>query len=406
MELAEGTRRVAEGDLTYTITVAAENELKTLVNSFNKMTMELRENRTKLEQSAKRLFEQNIEIEEKRRYIEIVLNNVSAGVISLDSRGLITTINASAERMLKINAADLLKKSFTHLPMDQYPDLPEEIIERFNKKKEETIAKTLSLVIGNEKKTFKVTFNALKDEAGRQLGIVMVFDDVTELEKAQRMAAWREVARRIAHEVKNPLTPISLSAQRLKRKYHDKIQDPVFYDCIQTIIDHTDLIRNLVNEFSAFARFPAANPAPQDLLPIVTETISLFKEGNPGIEFRTDIPGDLPELSLDKRQIKQVFINLFDNALAAMGESGSITVSARILNDGKTARIEVADTGPGIPDDKKPNLFEPDFTTKPSGMGLGLAIVHSIVHEHGGRIFVQDNQPTGAIFVILLPVAA
>lgn len=404
MELAEGTRRVSEGDLTYSINVAADDEMKTLVDSFNKMTRELRFNRREIEYSARKLYDQNIEIEERRRYMEIVLNNVSTGVISFDANGLITTINASAEQMLKINAGDVLKKSYKHLLQDQYPTLADEIMDRFVNHREESLSKSIHLTIDGHRRTFKVNFNALQDETGRQMGIVMVFDDLTELEKAQRMAAWREVARRIAHEVKNPLTPISLSAQRLKRKYQHAINDPVFEECTQTIIDHTDLIRNLVNEFSSFAKFPTANPAPCDLAAIINESVALYREGNRNIEFVVDMPEDLPTLNLDRQQIKQTLINLIDNAVSAIKEQGRITIAVALDANGEKLWISVADTGSGISDADKAYLFEPDFTTKKSGMGLGLAIASTIAAEHNGRIYAENNEPRGAKFVIELPV--
>ncbi|MFW6081962.1 MAG: ATP-binding protein [Desulfosalsimonas sp.] len=404
MELAEGTRKVAEGDLTYNINVVADDEMKTLVDSFNKMTRELRFNRRELEYSARKLYEQNVEIEERRRYMEIVLNNVSTGVISIDANGTITTINASAEQMLQISAADVIHGNYRQLLKEPHPRLAAEIAEHFSTYTEGSFSKSLNLSVNGQRRTFKVNFNALQDESGRHMGIVMVFDDLTELEKAQRMAAWREVARRIAHEVKNPLTPISLSAQRLKRKYQKEINDPVFEECTQTIIDHTDLIRNLVNEFSSFARFPTAEPAPCDVGPIIQESAALYREGRRDIEFSVQVQPGLPQLNLDRQQIKQILINLIDNAISAIKDSGSVTIKADMDEAGQKVRITVADTGPGIPDEDKPYLFEPDFTTKKSGMGLGLAIVSTIVADHQGKITVEDNQPRGAKFIIELPV--
>lgn len=404
MELAEGTRRVAGGDLTYHITVAADDEIKTLVDSFNKMTRDLRFSRKELEVYTKKLFDQNIEIEERRRYMEIVLDNVSTGVISIDAQGLVTTINHSAEKMLNLRAADIIRKSYKHILEDQHADLAEEIYDRFWKKREESLLKTLNMVVAGKSKLFMVNFNALKDDAGRQIGLVMVFDDMTELEKAQRMAAWREVARRIAHEVKNPLTPISLSAQRLWRKYKDSISDPVFEECTRTIIDHTELIRNLVNEFSSFARFPTANPVFCELAPIISETVALYREGHPAIVFDVRISENIPLLKLDRQQIKQTLINLIDNAIAAIRQEGTITIEAGYDTDKNIVTLVVADTGSGISDAEKPFMFEPDFTTKKTGMGLGLAIVSTIISDHKGKIHAGDNEPHGARFVIELPV--
>ncbi len=404
MELAEATHRVAGGDLTYNISVVADDEIKTLVDSFNKMTRDLRFNRKELELSARRLYEKNIEIEERRRYMEIVLNNVSTGVISLDGKGLVTTINDSAEKMLNLRAEDIIKKSYKHILKDQHRPLADEIYDRFWNKREESLLVSLNLTVAGKPKSFKVNFNALKDDAGRQIGLVMVFDDMTELEKAQRMAAWREVARRIAHEVKNPLTPISLSAQRLKRKYKSVINDPVFEECTQTIIDHTELIRNLVNEFSSFARFPTANPEPCELPPIIQETVALYKEGHTNIQFDVHIPDGIPIMNLDRQQIKQTLINLIDNAIASIRTKGVISISAAHEPSNHIVRMVVADNGAGIRDADKPFVFEPDFSTKKSGMGLGLAIVRSIVSDHNGRITVADNEPCGAKFTIELPV--
>lgn len=404
MELAEGTRRVAGGDLSYHITVAADDEIRTLVDSFNKMTRDLRFSRKELELYARKLFDQNIEIEERRRYMEIVLDNVSTGVISIDAQGLVTTINHSAEKMLNLRAADIIRKSYQHILQDQHAGLAEEIFDRFWKKREESLLKTLSMIVAGKPRLFRVNFNALKDDAGRQIGLVMVFDDMTELEKAQRMAAWREVARRIAHEVKNPLTPISLSAQRLWRKYKDTIDDPVFEECTQTIIDHTELIRNLVNEFASFARFPTANPVPCELPPIIAETVALYREGHPNITFDILDSGDIPILKLDRQQIKQTLINLIDNAIAAIRQEGTITIEVSHDPVKNTVALVVTDTGIGISDVEKPFMFEPDFTTKKTGMGLGLAIVSTIISDHNGKIHAEDNEPHGARFVIELPV--
>ena len=236
------------------------------------------------------------------------------------------------------------------------------------------------------------------------MGIVMVFDDLTELEKGQRMAAWREVARRIAHEVKNPLTPITLSAQRLKRKYSKQLGEPVFEECTQTIIDHVDLIRNLVNECSSFARFPSANPKPCELIPTIEETIALYREGHPTIKFEIQNTGDIPSLKLDRQQMKQALINLIDNAIGAIKGKGAIFFDVTHDPILKRIRIEVADDGPGISNEDKTRLFEPNFSTKKTGMGLGLTIVSTIIADHNGVISVQDNIPHGAKFVIELPV--
>ena len=403
-DLAEGTRRVAEGELSFTIGTVADDEIGSLVNSFNKMTRDLRSSREQLELSARKLRDQNIEIEERRQYMEFVLKSVSAGVVTLDANGMISTINKSAEKMLGVKADEVLNKGFDTVLTVQNMDLADEIMGNISLARDTAIEIPLKLIIEGRPRSFLITVSALRDDTGQHMGIVMVFDDLTELEKGQRMAAWREVARRIAHEVKNPLTPISLSAQRLKRKYSKQLDEQVFEECTQTIIDHVDLIRNLVNEFSSFARFPSANPKPCDLVPTIDETIALYREGHPNIKFEIQNTGDIPPLNLDRQQMKQALINLIDNAIGAIKGDGIISFVVTHDPILKRIRIEVADDGPGISNHDKTRLFEPNFSTKKAGMGLGLTIVSTIIADHNGVISVQDNIPHGAKFVIELPV--
>jgi two-component system nitrogen regulation sensor histidine kinase NtrY len=403
-DLAEGTRRVAEGELSFTIGSVADDEIGSLVNSFNKMTRDLRTSREQLELSARKLRDQNIEIEEKRHYMEFVLKNISAGVVTLDANGMVSTINKSAEKMLGVKSEEVLNKSFDKMLTVQNKDLAAEIMENLSLARDASIEVALKLIIEGRPRSFLITVSALRDDTGQHMGIVMVFDDLTELEKGQRMAAWREVARRIAHEVKNPLTPITLSAQRLKRKYSQQLGESVFEECTQIIIDQVDLIRNLVNEFSSFARFPSANPKPCDLVPTIEETIALYREGHPNIKFEIQNTDDIPPLNLDRQQIKQALINLIDNAISAITQDGIISFAVSHDPILKRIRIEVADNGPGISNEDKTRLFEPNFSTKKTGMGLGLTIVSTIIADHNGVISVQDNIPHGAKFVIELPV--
>jgi two-component system nitrogen regulation sensor histidine kinase NtrY len=403
-ELAEGTRRVADGDLDYTIDPVSDDEFGSLVESFNQMTQDLRISREQLELSARMLRHQNIEIEEKRQFMEIVLKSVSAGVVTLDAKGIISTMNKSAEKMLNLKSEQILNKSYKNLLDGAFLELANEILDNLSFTRGDTIELPLKLTIEGRPRSFLISVNALKDDSGRHMGTLMVFDDLTELEKGQRMAAWREVARRIAHEVKNPLTPIILSAQRLKRKYAQFVDDTIFEECTETIISQVELIRNLVNEFSSFARFPSANPVPCHLIPIIEETVALYREGHPGINFRINNTRDLPILNLDRQQMKQALINLIDNAIGAIKGSGNITINVAHDPILKKIRMEVADDGPGISDEDKTRLFQPNFSTKKTGMGLGLTIVNTIIADHNGMVNVQDNTPRGAKFVIELPV--
>ena len=404
MELAEGTRRVAEGDLSFSIGVMADDEIGSLVGSFNKMTTDLKTSREQVESSAHMLRQQNIEIEEKRQYMEIVLKNVSAGVISITEGGLITTINKSAEKMLNLKSEEILNKNYKTMLENQHLNIAKNIIEHFSSSIGNAVEMPFKLSIDGRPRSFMMHINALKDNSGQNMGLVIVFDDLSDLEKAQRMAVWREVARRIAHEVKNPLTPITLSAQRLNRKYSKEINEKVFDECIRMIIEQVDVIRNLVNEFSNFARFPTANPKPCSIVPIVEETLELYREGNDRINFKIDITDNIPIMNLDRQQIKQALINLVENAIATIKNKGEIKFSLNHDPILKMVRLEVSDDGAGISDEDKTRLFEPYFSTKKSGMGLGLSIVNAIISDHNGMIRVQDNHPKGAKFVIEIPV--
>jgi two-component system nitrogen regulation sensor histidine kinase NtrY len=403
--LAEGTRRVAEGDLDFTIDTAADDEMGTLVNAFNKMTRDLRLGKRQLELSTQELKKRNVEIEQRRIYMETVLKNMSTGVVSLDTRGFFTTINKSTEKMLSVKAAQLLGRNYRKTLAPHHMARAEELLEELGNSPGNAVERTVKIMIGQTPKTFMVHITALKDEMGRYLGTVVVFDDLTEIEKAQRMAAWREVARRIAHEVKNPLTPIKLSAQRLQRKYGNRISgdNGVFTECTKTIIDQVDQIRNLVNEFSTFARLPAVHLEPSDLPKIVAETMALYRGAHPHILFKVEMQSEIPELNLDSGQVKRVLLNLIDNAVAAIDGKGTIAVTMGFNAATKSVRMEVSDTGTGIHPEDKDHLFEPYFSTKKSGMGLGLSIVNAIVEDHHGSIRAENNIPSGTKFIIELP---
>ncbi len=402
MKFAEGTKRVTDGDLNYQIDFETDDEIGTLIKSFNLMTKQLATGREQIALSGEMLKRQNAELEESRQYIEIVLKNISAGVISIDNRGTIKTINKAAESMLDINSRDILNKNFKVVLKNDYLQIANKIYDQAAQGNE-TLEIPLSATVSGTPKHFSLNFNTLKDDLDKNVGAVLVFDDVTELEKAQRVAAWREVARRIAHEVKNPLTPIKLSAQRLKRKYGKTINDEIFVNCADTIVEHVDLIRNLVNQFSAFAKFPDANVAQCRIENIILETIALYKEGLENVDIRSRFAPNIPILKLGHQHMKQAFINLMDNAVYAVNKDGMILFDVSYDEILKIVRIEIVDNGKGISDKEKTKLFEPYFSTKKSGMGLGLAIVHSIISDHNGVIRVQDNKPKGAKFIIELP---
>jgi two-component system nitrogen regulation sensor histidine kinase NtrY len=239
------------------------------------------------------------------------------------------------------------------------------------------------------------------------MGTVVVFDDLSHLVKAQRMAAWREVARRIAHEIKNPLTPIQLSAQRLRKRYLTRFNEDekVFDECTGMIIKSVDELKTLVDEFSNFARMPAIQPAANNLNDIIAEALTLYQEAHRSITFSFRPDGSIPVFPLDRDQIKRVLINLLDNAVAAVGEEGNVDLESAYDKELKMATFVVADNGVGIAPEDRARLFEPYFSTKKSGTGLGLAIVNSIISDHHGFIRVKDNIPRGTRFIIELPVS-
>jgi two-component system nitrogen regulation sensor histidine kinase NtrY len=405
-ELAEGTRRIAHGDLDVHIDQDSDDEIGTLVNSFNRMTLDLQTSKMALEKTNVELKLSSEEVERRRRYMEIVLGNVNAGVISVDGEGHIRTINKSAESMFAVKAEQVLNRHYTDILQKDHLQIADKFIEIHQVSKQGTMQRQVRSNVGNRIMTLLVTVSILHDEEGQYLGIVVVLDDLTELEKAQRMAAWREVARRIAHEIKNPLTPIQLSAQRLRRKYLQRFSQDgkVFDECTRTIINQVDELKLLVNEFSNFARMPAANPIPNDLAGIVQETVSLFRESHPSSSFVFDQQTPLPLLELDREQMKRVMINLLDNAVAAVDGQGEIRVSLSFDDILRIARLEVADNGPGVSAEAKISMFEPYFSTKERGTGLGLAIVSNIVADHNGFIRVRNNKPQGTTIIVELPV--
>lgn len=390
-ELAEATHRIASGDLSFRIQMKAADEIGMLVQSFNQMTRDLQVSRSELEQ--------------RKKYMEIVLKNVAAGVISIDNKGMITTINTSAEQMLGVKAEEVLEKNFREVLTKEYVERIEELLNELQSSWKDSLEKQVMINILGKSLSLLINLATLRDEEGKPLGVVAVFDDLTQLMKAQRVAAWREVARRIAHEIKNPLTPIQLSAQRLRKRYLDKLQSDgaVFDECTRTIVKQVEELKGMVNEFSNFARMPTSNPAPNNLNEIVQETLILFKEAHKEVHFNF-IPDELPVFNIDRDQMKRVMINLIKNSLAAVNRGGEIKIQTSYDKKLQMVCLEVSDNGCGIPDEDKGRLFEPYYSTKKSGTGLGLTIVNAIVADHNGYIRVRDNKPKGTTFLIELPV--
>jgi two-component system nitrogen regulation sensor histidine kinase NtrY len=405
-ELVSATKRVAGGDLTVHITPQSDDEIALLVEAFNKMTADLRKSQAGINDANRHLRASNQELDQRRRYMEIVLKNVTAGIISVDRQGHLTTINKSAEKLLKIMTGKVLGRHFRQVLKAEHLAIINELLRELAKSGKDSIHKQVTIPLEDNKLTLMINLTTLRDENDEFMGTVVVFDDLTHLIKAQRMAAWREVARRIAHEIKNPLTPIRLSAQRLRRRYLDRFpeDDKVFDDCTDMIIKQVDELKILVDEFSNFAKMPSANPAPNNLNDIIGEALILYQAAHRHIafSFRPDV--DIPVFNLDRDQIKRSIINMLENAVSAVCDQGQISLETHYNKDMQMASIIIADDGCGIPTEDKPRLFEPYFSTKKSGTGLGLAIVATIIADHNGYVRVKDNQPKGTKFIIELPV--
>lgn len=406
-ELVVAASRVASGDLEVTLKSNSNDEMGALVEAFNTMTADLRKGQRAIRRANRDLQSSNLELEQRRRYMEIVLANVTAGVISIDNHGNITTINKSAEKLLALPTNQGIGQNFRDLVSEDNLPKVDDILKELLESGKDTLRKQVVMSTGDTKVVLLANVTTLKDESGEFMGTVVVFDDLTQLVKAQRMAAWREVARRIAHEIKNPLTPIQLSAQRLRRRYLDRFgaDDPVFDECTEMIIKQVDDLKNLVNEFSSFARMPASNPSLNNLNDVLNEALVLYQEGHKGIHFNTRIDHSLPAFHLDREQIKRVIFNLLDNAVAAIDVSGTIGIETSFSMSLQMATLKVTDDGCGIPAEDKPRLFEPYFSTKRTGTGLGLAIVSTIISDHNGYIRVRDNVPKGTQFIVELPVS-
>ena len=399
-DLAEATHKIAEGNLDHQINIVAEDEIGVLVDSFNQMTRDLKKSDENLQLA-------NADLVERRKYMEAVLLHVSAGILSLDKDGVVTTINRAAEVMLNIQAGNVLHRPCTELLAAENMSVINELLEDAQISGRGVVEKQVELLIRERPLTVLVTITVIHETTGENLGMVMVFEDLTQLQKAERAAAWREVARRMAHEIKNPLTPGQLSAQRLQKRYSDKLGDDsqVFRECTDTIINQVEVLKNLVNEFSRYARMPVTNPVLNDLNETVNDPILLFQDAHKEITFTFNRGDGIPPLYLDAEQIRRVMVNLLDNAVAAMSKAeGQIEVTTVYDAASRKARVSVTDNGCGVPPSHTMKIFEPYYSTKKSGTGLGLAIVNSIIADHNGAVTVQANLPAGTVVTFELPV--
>ena len=400
--LAESTRRIRSGDFSARVDVAATDELGVLVDSFNSMAAGLQEARDTTLKSNEELQEINRRLDLERRLLATVLGSVTTGVIAFDAEGRVTVANPAARSLLSLGEADVTLERLRARPeLAPLVFLLEEAGEGVAK------AGPRELILSGDggERRLEIAVRPLSAAAGDRGGWVVAVEDTTHVAREQKLAAWSEVARRVAHEIKNPLTPIRLSAERIARRMRSGEADlpETIERGTKVIVDEVGVLKSLVDEFSRFARLPEMKPEPVDLAALAASAVRLFEGVRDGISVRVESRLARDRVLLDPEQIKRVLINLIDNALEACGPAGEIVV--QLSGGARGVTIEVSDTGRGIPPRDREKLFLPDFTTKGRGTGLGLAIVSRIVADHNGTIRVEDNRPKGARFIIELPAA-
>jgi len=402
--LATAAREIGAGRLEQRIEPQSNDEFGSLVEAFNTMASELAATRRKVERSTVELERKHVEVEGRRRYIETILERIATGVVSIDASGRIATINTAAVRLLGLDRQAVGQPVLSVFERTDLQPL-RALLASGGRMKTESLAQEISISREGQELHLAVVATALANDTGVPEGMVVVLDDVTPLIRAQKVAAWREVARRLAHEIKNPLTPIQLSAERLRRNLANAPPPAkaLVDECTTTIIGEVESLKGLVDEFSQFARMPAPRTVPTDLGQLITDTIALYRGLFNDVRIEPQFAADLPLARVDAEQIKRVVINLVDNAIEAMERRGRIVVEAQHDPGNSVIRVVIADDGPGIPAAEREKLFLPYYSTKRRGSGLGLAIVRRIVAEHGGSVEVGDNAPRGTRFTIELP---
>jgi two-component system nitrogen regulation sensor histidine kinase NtrY len=398
-KLAHATREVSRGNLNVRVEDPASDELGLLIESFNQMISDLQDSRQNIDQKTR-------ELETRKHYIETVLNNITTGVITINSQNIITTINPTAKEMLGLNRSNPVGHSFREVLKDpRYQEIVLNI-EKSLSSRFPLSDREIKIQFDHHSYTLAMTISPFQPSSNQPSGLIVVLDNLTQLIKAQKIAAWKEVAQRVAHEIKNPLTPIQLSAERInKRIKQNSHPDSVVIEGTQTIIQEAGAIKNLVDEFSNFARMPKVRLQPADIHQVIQQTITPFEGIFSDIEFSLHFDNTVPDvIKCDPEQMRRAFTNIIDNAIDAMNKKGTITIRTHFDNKQKKLRIEISDSGPGVPEKDKQKLFLPHFSTKKKGTGLGLAIVNQVINEHNGIIEIQENKPMGATFIIQVPI--
>lgn len=405
-ELGLAAQRVANRDYQPLSLDSGSREINQLVSHFNQMTGKIESSEKEVREANMSLQQTLSRLDEHSRYIEVVLSTVSTGVISLDREGRITMVNRHAAKLLEVQPLGLIGKPVQDILKAEHFDILQNMIQQMRLHNAPSIQREVRVEVRGRQVPLQMTLSFLTDDTNQEIGMVLVFDDLSPVLGAQRAAAWTEVARRIAHEIKNPLTPIKLSAERLNRKFGSSIQDPAFKECVHRIVDQVESLKNLVNEFNQFARLPKSNPTPGQLNQVISESLVLFKNAHKNCTFQFVPDEALPHFAFDHDQMARILTNLIDNAVAALANrrNGRILVQTQYEPLLKIARISVQDNGPGIPEEIRDRIFEPYMTTKANGTGLGLALVKRMVEDHHGFIRAFSNGSNETRFVIELPV--
>jgi two-component system nitrogen regulation sensor histidine kinase NtrY len=394
--LAEATNTVAHGDLDFRIDFVRDDDIGLLITSFPKMLDDIQQGKQSLEIAYK-------ESDQRRLSMETILESINTGVIFSDRPGRVMTMNNAACSMLNMSRGDIEGRSYREILSRLKSDEVTAMVKRLSEKGFGSIEKDVHIYINGRPMDLRVYMTTIQNENNSFIGTLVVFDNLTEIIMAQRALAWQEVAKRIAHEIKNPLTPIRLSAERLLKKWNDKSDDfeEVMVRSTKTIVNEVNSLRSLVDEFSRFGKMPKISLEPMNIKSMIHEVVDLYSNVK-DTELITTFSEDLPDIDVDRKQLKMAFINLIDNAIQA--GTDKIWVNASFYASMDMIRIEVKDNGTGINAEDKEKLFFPYFSTKKEGTGLGLAIVNSIISKHRGYIRVQDNEPSGSVFIIELPV--
>jgi two-component system nitrogen regulation sensor histidine kinase NtrY len=403
-ELAAAAREIGAGRLDQRVEAHSNDEFGSLVDAFNAMAGELATSRSRVERSTLDLERQHVEGESRRRYIETILERISAGVVSVDASGTVTTVNSAAARLLSLDPTVVGQGATSVFNRDDLQPLGA-LLSAGGRATPEPAVQEIAMSRDGRELQLAVVATALTGDNGEPAGQLLVLDDVTPLIRAQKVAAWREVARRLAHEIKNPLTPIQLSAERLRRHFAgaNASTRELVDECTTTIVGEVESLKGLVDEFAQFARMPSPRTVPTDLARLITETLALYDGIFNDVTIVRRFADDVPLVRLDVEQLRRVVINLVDNAIEAMDRKGEIVIETQLDRTNRLVRVVVADDGPGIPAVEREKLFLPYYSTKRRGSGLGLAIVRRIIAEHGGSIEVGDSSPHGTRFTIELP---